>query len=80
MRTKTPDQLYQQTSRIMFATLKQYGRKRGVQICQLVKDICWRYIDKIYALNGVPDRHTERDTMKANNIWYNGATEVCKYM
>lgn len=73
MRTKTPKQIHEQTMRILNMLAKEQARwdgriylgltAKGKARAFRVRSVCWRYIDNIYASNGIKDRRA------GNRIW-----------
>lgn len=85
-RTKTPKQIHKQIMRILNKIAQERGRWEGrtfigaqdVIKAHSIRNTCRRYIDNIYAANGIEDR-MQGNTVKCNYIYENAATPVSVY-
>ena len=88
MRAKTPRQISAQTMRILNRIAKEQARwegrvylgltAKGKAMALRARSVCWRYIDNIYAANGIKDRK-KGNTEVCNRIWATAATPVSIY-
>lgn len=88
MKTKTPEQIYEQVMNILREIALEKGRWEGIVYKGVTEemrararkacDIGWRYIDNIYAANGIKDRKNCGPELN-NQIWETSATPVSIY-
>lgn len=88
MRTKTPKQLHEQVMNILREIALERGRWEGRVYTGVtaemrarayrVLDIYKRYVDNIYAANGIKDRMAG-NTAEYNRLWETAATPVSTY-
>lgn len=65
MRTKTPQQIYEQWRRIS----RNATTRENIERVKHAAHISRRYWDNIYKANGIADRLNYGDTAKCNEIW-----------
>lgn len=77
MRTKTPQQIYEQTDRIL-KSISAQGRTLVMRLRWMrIVNAYTRYVDNIYALH--TDNYNGLSVEESNHIWYNAATPVINY-
>lgn len=86
MREKTPKQIATQGDRLMHELMfkswdgKTYSNEISNKRIDKVYEITWRYIDKIYSLNGMTRLESNACAIESNKIWNNAKTKVIDYI
>lgn len=85
MRTKTPQQIYDQADKLVIAIAKiHWDGKRFLdrpEMCRKIDKVhraFERYVDNIYALH--TDNRKGLSVEESNHIWNNAATPVINYI
>lgn len=78
MRTKTPQQIYEQTDRVLKSISAQERNEVTRARWKRVANAYATYVDNIYALH--TDNYDGLSVEESNHIWDNAATPVINYI
>lgn len=78
MRTKTPQQIYEQTDRVLKSIFAMKRTEITRARWKRVVNAYATYIDNIFALH--TDNYDGLSVEESNHIWFNAATPVINYI